>query len=100
VSGLRALGVRVGTEPQGTFYVWGDLGELPAPLDTGDGLFRAALEHKVIVVPGHFFDVDPGQRRFGRASRFLRHARFSFGPPDGVIETALGRLETVVRGKQ
>ena len=27
-----------------------------------------------------FFDVDPGQRRVGRSSRFRHHARFSFGP--------------------
>lgn len=100
VQGLRALGVGVDHEPGGTFYVWGDLSKLPPPLDTGDGLFRAALAHKVIVVPGHFFDVDPGQRRVGRASRFVNHARFSFGPADGVIETALARLGELVKGKQ
>jgi aspartate/methionine/tyrosine aminotransferase len=99
IDGLRALGVRIEAEPQGTFYVWGNVAGLPAPLNTGDGLFRQALAHKVIVVPGHFFDVDPGQRRVGRASRFVHHARFSFGPSDGVIETALGRLEALVKGR-
>lgn len=96
MTGLRAIGVKVEREPDGTFYVWGDLSALPPPLNTGDGLFRAALERKVITVPGHFFDVDPGQRRVGRQSRFVSHARFSFGPPLDVIERALGRLEALV----
>jgi aspartate/methionine/tyrosine aminotransferase len=97
LSGLRALGVRFEREPDGTFYAWGNLQGLPPPLDTGEGLFRAALEHKVIVVPGSFFDVDPGQRRVGRASRFKHHARFSFGPSEAVVETALERLGTLVK---
>ncbi|HEX6765981.1 MAG TPA: pyridoxal phosphate-dependent aminotransferase, partial [Polyangiaceae bacterium] len=83
-------------EPDGTFYVWGNLEGLPPPLDTGDGLFRAALAEKVIVVPGAFFDVDPGQRRVGRSSRFRHHARFSFGPGESVVQTALGRLRDLV----
>ena len=94
--GLRSLGVRFERESEGTFYLWGNLSNLPPPLDTGAGLFRAALEHKVIVVPGHFFDVDPGQRRVGRASRFLNYARFSFGPSEAVLETALARLSDIV----
>ena len=36
---------------------------LPPPLNDGMGFFRAALEQKVIAVPGEFFDVNPGKRR-------------------------------------
>jgi aspartate/methionine/tyrosine aminotransferase len=97
MDGLRALGVRLEREPEGTFYVWGNLSNLKPPLNTGEGLFRAALEHKVITVPGHFFDVDPGQRRVGRSSRFVNHTRFSFGPSEAVIETALLRLKEIVQ---
>ena len=43
-------------------------------------------------MPGEFFDVNPGKRRGGRASRFRRHVRFSFGPPMATIELALERL--------
>ena len=96
MDGLRSMGVRFEREPEGTFYVWGNLSNLPAPLDTGEGLFQAALEHKVITVPGQFFDVDPGQRRVGRASRFKHHARFSFGPSESVIDTAVARLKKMV----
>jgi len=96
MDGLRSIGVRFEREPEGTFYVWGNLSNLPAPLDTGEGLFQAALDQKIITVPGQFFDVDPGQRRVGRASRFKNHARFSFGPAESVIDTAVSRLKKMV----
>jgi hypothetical protein len=94
--GLRDLGVRFDLEPEGTFYAWGDLSGLPEGLRTGEQLFRAALEAKIITVPGSFFDVDPGQRRGGRASRFRSHARFSFGPPKATLEAALERLRGLI----
>jgi aspartate/methionine/tyrosine aminotransferase len=94
--GLRRLGVRFDLEPEGTFYVWGDLGGLPPALRNGDAFFQAALERKVITVPGSFFDVDPGKRRGGRPSRFQHHVRFSFGPAADVIERALARLADLV----
>ena len=59
--------------------------------------FRAALEHKVIIVPGEFFDVNPGKRRAGRASRFRDHVRFSFGPSEDVLDRAMDRLDAMVR---
>lgn len=58
--------------------------------------FRAALDEKVIVVPGEFFDVNPGKRRHGRASRFKGYVRFSFGPSMAVLEKAVGRLERML----
>ena len=60
------------------------------------GLFRTTLDKKVITVPGEFFDVNPGKRRSGRASRFKEHVRFSFGPSLPVLETALSRLEALI----
>ena len=97
--GLEALGIRVDRAPEGTFYVWGDLAGLPPPLNDGMGLFRAALEQRVITVPGEFFDINPGKRRRGRHSRFRGHARFSFGPPMDVVERAVERLGDVVRAR-
>jgi aspartate/methionine/tyrosine aminotransferase len=97
VNGLRRLGVAFDAEPEGTFYAWGDLSALPSSINTGESFFKAALEHKVITVPGTFFDVDPGQRRLGRPSRFRHHMRFSFGPELANVERALERLETMVR---
>ena len=95
-SRLERLGVRFERVPEGTFYLWGDVSGLPPPLNDGMGFFRAALEEKVIAVPGEFFDVNPGKRRSGRASRFRHHVRFSFGPAADVLDTALDRLDALV----
>ncbi|MDP2272118.1 MAG: pyridoxal phosphate-dependent aminotransferase [Archangium sp.] len=96
LAGLQRLGVRVDRVPDGTFYVWGNVGQLPAPLNDGMGFFKAALQKKVIVVPGEFFDVNPGKRRSSRASRFRQYVRFSFGPSMATMELALSRLEQLV----
>ncbi|MFT3770885.1 MAG: pyridoxal phosphate-dependent aminotransferase [Minicystis sp.] len=96
VNGLKRIGVTIDSEPQGTFYVWGSVADLPEGINDGRSFFRAALDHRVIVVPGEFFDVNPGKRRAGRASRFRHHVRFSFGPSEAVIERALERLEKLV----
>jgi aspartate/methionine/tyrosine aminotransferase len=92
LDGLRDLGVRFDAEPEGTFYCWGDLSALPAPLNDGMSFFRWALEQQVICVPGEFFDINPGKRRSGRGSRFRRYARFSFGPEIDTISAGLERL--------
>jgi aspartate/methionine/tyrosine aminotransferase len=60
------------------------------------GFFRAALEKKVITVPGEFFDVNPGKRRSRRASRFRSYTRFSFGAPREQLDEALARIERMV----
>jgi N-succinyldiaminopimelate aminotransferase len=97
LSGLERLGVRTDRVPEGTFYIWGDLSNLPPPINDGMGFFRAALERKVITVPGEFFDINPGKRRTRRAgSRFRSYARFSFGPPMESLELALTRMEQLV----
>jgi N-succinyldiaminopimelate aminotransferase len=97
IAGLARLGIGTDAPPDGTFYVWGKVDGLAPPLDDGMGFFRAALDKQVIVVPGEFFDVNPGKRRSQRASRFRRHVRFSFGPAMDSLETALGRLETLIK---
>jgi len=96
LSGLERLGVRTDRAPDGTFYVWGRVDALPPSIADGIGFFRAALAKKVIVVPGEFFDVNPGKRRSQRLSRFRGHVRFSFGPSMQTLETALGRLEALI----
>jgi N-succinyldiaminopimelate aminotransferase len=97
IAGLARLGIGIDAPPDGTFYVWGKVDSLPPPLDDGMGFFRAALDKQVIAVPGEFFDVNPGKRRSQRASRFRRHVRFSFGPAKDNLETALARLETLIK---
>ena len=100
LAGLRAMGVHVAAPPEGTFYIWGSVADLPEGLDDGHAFFRAALNERVIVVPGEFFDVNPGKRRAKRQSRFRRHLRFSFGPSEDVLERALKRLAAMVQARR
>jgi len=100
LNGLRDLGFTVDLPPEGTFYVWASAQHLPPSISDGMSFFRAALERKVIAVPGDFFDVDPGKRRGGRPSRFRRHLRFSFGPPMATLELALERIKDLIHGAQ
>ncbi|CAN5380095.1 pyridoxal phosphate-dependent aminotransferase [soil metagenome] len=96
LNGLRDLGFTIDLPPEGTFYVWASTEHLPPAISDGMSFFRAALEKQVICVPGEFFDADPGKRRGGRASRFRRHVRFSFGPPMAKIELALERFRELI----
>ena len=94
---LEKLGVKLDAPPDGTFYAWGSVAKLPPPLNDGMGFFRAALEKKVITVPGEFFDVNPGKRRRGGASRYRNYVRFSFGPSKESLALGIQRLEELVR---
>ncbi|MGH7281918.1 MAG: pyridoxal phosphate-dependent aminotransferase [Polyangiaceae bacterium] len=95
-SRLERMGVQFDRVPDGTFYLWGNVSALPAPLSDGMGFFRAALDKKVITVPGEFFDVNPGKRRAGRGSRFKSYVRFSFGPTAKTLDEAMNRLEEMI----
>ncbi len=96
LAGLRDMGFAVDLPPEGTFYVWASAAHLPPSINDGMSFFREALKRKVIAVPGEFFDVNPGRRRSGRASRFKQHLRFSFGPAMPVVETALARIKEMI----
>ncbi len=91
---LKKMGIIVEAEPQGTFYVWANLSNLPAPLNDGMKFFEAGLLKKVITVPGIFFDVNPGGRR--SHSRFSQHCRISFGPEMQVLQQGLNGLEAMI----
>ena len=94
---LEGMGLVLDCPPQGTFYAWASLENLPAPLNDSMTFFRRALEWKVIVVPGEFFDVNPGKRRPGnRGTRFGHHVRISYGPTMETVELGLKRLEQMI----
>ncbi|MBW8877821.1 MAG: pyridoxal phosphate-dependent aminotransferase [Acidobacteria bacterium] len=92
------MGMRIYPEPAGTFYAFVSVRDLPEPLSDGMAFFRAALDHKVICVPGLFFDVNPGHRRSQRLSRFHQHVRLSFGPSMEEVRRGLDNLEAMIRG--
>ncbi len=92
---LKRLGVTVDAEPAGSFYIWANLSGLPKPLNDGMSFFREGLKEKVIIVPGVFFDVNPGNRR--SHGRYTNYCRVSFGPEMSRLETGLDALERVVK---
>ena len=94
---VHEMGMRIYPEPAGTFYAFVSVRDLPEPLSDGMAFFRAALEHKVICVPGLFFDVNPGRRRAQRLSRFHQHVRLSFGPDMEEVRRGLDSLEEMIR---
>lgn len=93
LDGLQDIGVTFEREPEGAFYAWGDVKNLPEHLNTGEKFFRAALNEKVVVVPGKYFDINPGKRRSTSNGRFNTYVRFSFGPEIEAIEEAMTRLK-------
>ena len=93
---LEGMGMSVRRAPAGAFYVFAGLDGLPEPLRDGMSLFEAALDQKVIVVPGEFFDVNPGKRRSHIPSRLKGYVRVSFGPDLRTVEAGLERLAGVI----
>ncbi len=99
VERLSKLGVRFAGDPDSTFYLWGNLSDLPEPLNDAMSFFWKALDHKVMTVPGSFFDVNPGRRRVG-ADPYRQWMRFSFGPPMDNLILGLDRLAAMVEQYQ
>lgn len=96
VEGLERLSIQVTPRPSGGFYAWGCLNELPSSIRKGTDFFQAALNEGLIVIPGRFFDINPGQRRPDRPSRFQNWARFSFGPAEEEVARGLAKIQRVI----
>jgi N-succinyldiaminopimelate aminotransferase len=94
---IAELGLGIDREPDGTFYAFVSLADLPSSISDGMAFFRAALDHQVICVPGVFFDINPGRRRSERRSRFHQYVRLSFGPSYDEVARGLDRLEAMIR---
>ncbi|TAJ17078.1 MAG: pyridoxal phosphate-dependent aminotransferase [Planctomycetota bacterium] len=99
VERLERMGIRCQPKPLSTFYCWASLENLPGELSDSRKFFWAALERKVMTVPGPFFDVNPGKRRGdGGESPYRQWMRFSFGPSEDNLRLGLDRLAELVRG--
>jgi hypothetical protein len=93
---LKALGIKVHKEPSGTFYIWADVSGLPAPLNNGVVFFEYCIRHKVIAVPGIFFDVNPLQRRKFHKSPWVDHLRMSYGPAWPNLKQAVAGMKDII----
>jgi aspartate/methionine/tyrosine aminotransferase len=96
VQRLKSLGITFAAESASTFYCWGSLAGLKPPFDDAMHFFRTALQHKVLTVPGQFFDVNPGGFRKGE-SPYRQWMRFSFGPPMANMQQGLDRLAAMLK---
>ena len=96
LDGLRDIGITFDREPGGSFYLWGNVSDLPEGINTGMSFLEKALEKKVIAVPGEAFDVNPGKRMKKAGSRFKNYLRFSYGPKYEDLEEGIRRLKEMV----
>lgn len=95
VERLRAMGLEISVEPEGSFYIWANLEQLPSEINDGISFFEEALKEKVITVPGVFFDVNPGKRR--RSKKFKNYTRISFGPEMSKVRQGMDGLERMIQ---
>lgn len=97
IQALKEIGIQPDIIPNGTFYLWCDVRELPDALNDGRKFFLRGLQHKLISSPGEFFDINPGGRRFGRVSRFKHHVRLSFGPSKEEIQRGIEKIRVMIK---
>lgn len=93
---LHDAGVECMPHSSGTFYLWGDISKLPRPINTAERFFYEALKHKVMTIPGYFFDLKiSGKKK--KKSEFDSWIRFSFGPPEENLVIGLERLTKMIQ---
>ena len=95
VEALANAGIEFLPQAKGTFYLWGNISNLPKPINRAEQFFFEALKYKVMTVPGYFFDIQPGQNKKVK-SDFDNWVRFSFGPPEGNMVGGLERLTKMI----
>jgi len=96
LSELAWLGIQVKWKPTATFYVWGDLSDLPPPLNDSLVFLEECAKHKIIIVPGVFFDCNPRSVRHLEKSKCIAFCRFSYGPPMPNLTRGMQHLETLI----
>ena len=92
---LRESGIICSDDSNSTFYVWGDISQLPFPLNRSDIFFQEALKRKVIVVPGYLFDIRPDLDPSD--SKFKNFIRFSFGSEETNLKMGLKRIAELIK---
>lgn len=93
---LTGLGIKIKWTPQATFYIWGDLSDLPSPLNDSLVFLEECVRSKIICVPGVFFDVNPGNIRNVKKSKCISNVRFSYGPSMDKLMLGMKNMKEVV----
>ncbi len=95
IESLTNAGIQCMPQGKGTFYIWGNISKLPKQINNAESFFFEALKHKVMTVPGYFFDIHPGKKKKEK-SVFDSWVRFSFGPSEKNMMHGLDRLTLMI----
>eukprot|EP01083_Nonionella_stella_P090944 254180_1 len=93
---LDELGIKTKWIPTATFYIWGDLSNLPLPLNDSLVFLEECVRSKIICVPGVFFDVNPGNIRNIKKSKCISNVRFSYGPSMDQLKQGVQNMKEVI----
>ena len=93
---LDEMGIHVKWKPTATFYVWADLSQLPPPLNDCLVFLEECVKHKVVCVPGVFFDINPRGINNIKRSKCIGNVRFSYGPPFENLEKGMTQIKTMI----
>jgi len=94
---LKKLGINVQWKPTATFYIWADISGLPPPLNDSLVFLEECTKHKIICVPGVFFDINPrGLKASMSKSTCISNVRFSYGPPMRNLTLGIEQLATLI----
>lgn len=74
----------------------GDVSALPESINDGMSFFRAALERRVICVPGEFFDVNPRQAPERTPLQVPPLRAVLVGPEEAAVAEGVRRIQTMV----
>jgi aspartate/methionine/tyrosine aminotransferase len=96
LSKLADMGILVKWKPTATFYVWADLSHLPPPLNDCLVFLEECVKHKVVCVPGVFFDINPRGICNIQRSKCISNVRFSYGPPFENLKKGMEQIKTMV----
>ena len=69
---------------------------LPPPLNNCVVFFEYCVRHKVICVPGIFFDVNPFHRRRFHKSPYIDKLRMSYGPAWPNLKQAVKGMKEII----
>jgi len=93
---LAKLGIKVQWKPNATFYIWADISGLPPPLNDSIVFLEECVKHKIICVPGVFFDLNPRGLKTFHKSTCISNVRFSYGPPMRNLTLGMTQLASLI----
>ena len=96
IGGFEDIGLKIYNKPSGAFYFFASLENLPEAIRNGHAFAEKAMEHKTIVIPGEYFDINPGRRRSHIESRLRNYIRVSFGPDISSIKLGLNNFKEII----